>query len=302
MVLLHPGLWDSRTWDDQWDAFAARHRVLRYDLRGYGRSDRPSGQPYSHVRDLFAVMDAVGMPSAALVGCSMGGVALDAALTDPSRVTALVLAAASLGGNEGTDEDQQEWEDRFGAIEGLVRAGELNGRRSTSSDRGRRSDSVTRPVAGSTTSPSTTSTTSRWTRAPPRSCNSRPRSSAWSKSPVRPSCCQPITTPVPQRESQINPGGSDPRRPNSRHSRCRPRDQHAGTRVVQRRRAVVPIQGLRTNRDRPDGSCAQAHRRAVQRRAIQQYGHPWTRPDRLALLISLLRDPSRRLPPMSGRC
>jgi hypothetical protein len=42
VVLLHPGLWDSRTWDDQWDAFAARHRVLRYDLRGYGRSDRPS--------------------------------------------------------------------------------------------------------------------------------------------------------------------------------------------------------------------------------------------------------------------
>ena len=61
VALLHPGLWDSRTWDDQWDAFAARHRVLRYDLRGYGRSDRPSGQSYSHVRDLFRVMDAVGM-------------------------------------------------------------------------------------------------------------------------------------------------------------------------------------------------------------------------------------------------
>jgi 3-oxoadipate enol-lactonase len=126
VVLLHPGLWDSRTWDDQWDAFAARHRVLRYDLRGYGRSDRPTGQPYSHVRDLFAVMDAVDMPSAALVGCSMGGgVALDAALTDPSRVTALVLVAASLGGNEGTAEDQQEWENRFGAVEGLVQAGDL---------------------------------------------------------------------------------------------------------------------------------------------------------------------------------
>ena len=126
VVLLHPGLWDSRTWDDQWDAFAARHRVLRYDLRGYGKSDRPSGRPYSHVRDLFGVMDAVGMSSAALVGCSMGGgVALDAALTDPSRVTALVLVAASLGGNEGTDEDHREWEDRFGAVESLVQAGEL---------------------------------------------------------------------------------------------------------------------------------------------------------------------------------
>ncbi len=126
VVLLHPGLWDCRTWDDQWDAFAARHRVLRYDFRGYGRSDRPSAHSYSHVRDLFGVMDAAGMRSAALVGCSMGGgVALDAALTDPSRVNGLVLVAAALGGNEGTDEDQREWEDRFGAIQGLVRAGEL---------------------------------------------------------------------------------------------------------------------------------------------------------------------------------
>ena len=66
------------------------------------------------------------MPSAVLVGCSMGGrVALDAALTDPSRVTALVLLAASLGGNEETDEDHRKWDERFGALQGLVEAGEL---------------------------------------------------------------------------------------------------------------------------------------------------------------------------------
>ena len=73
VVLIHPGLWDSRTWDDQWEPFAARHRVARYDVRGYGRSSRPAGEPYSHVRDLAAVMNAAGLERAALVGCSMGG-------------------------------------------------------------------------------------------------------------------------------------------------------------------------------------------------------------------------------------
>jgi pimeloyl-ACP methyl ester carboxylesterase len=127
VVLLHPGLWDSRTWDDQWDAFAARHRVVRYDLRGYGRSTRPTGAPYSHVRDLLAVMDHVGIGRAALVGCSMGGgVALDAALSAPDRVSALVLAAAALGGYEGTEEDEREWQELFDGLGALVEAGDLD--------------------------------------------------------------------------------------------------------------------------------------------------------------------------------
>lgn len=126
VVLIHPGLWDSRTWDPQWEPFAARHRVVRYDVRGYGRSSRPDGAPYSHVRDLKAVMDAAGLERAALVGCSMGGaIALNAALSIPERVTALVLAASGLDGFEGTDDEEREWEERFGPIEALVEAGEL---------------------------------------------------------------------------------------------------------------------------------------------------------------------------------
>jgi pimeloyl-ACP methyl ester carboxylesterase len=50
VTLLHPGLWDSRTWDPQFEPWAERFRVLRYDLRGYGRSSRLDGTPYSHVR------------------------------------------------------------------------------------------------------------------------------------------------------------------------------------------------------------------------------------------------------------
>ena len=95
MVFLHPGLWDSRVWDEQFGVFSRTYRVLRYDLRGYGRSSRPEpGKPYSHVADLAAVMDAAGVDRAAMIGNSMGGrVAIDFALTYPGRVAALILAA-----------------------------------------------------------------------------------------------------------------------------------------------------------------------------------------------------------------
>jgi pimeloyl-ACP methyl ester carboxylesterase len=87
VAFLHPGLWDRRAWDDQFDVFAERHRVVRHDARGYGRSSRPEpGRPYSHVEDLGAVLDAAGIDRAALVGCSMGGgTALHFALVHPDR-------------------------------------------------------------------------------------------------------------------------------------------------------------------------------------------------------------------------
>jgi len=128
VVLIHPGLWDSRTWDDQFEAFADQHRVVRYDMRGYGRSSRPEpGRPYSHVRDMAAVMDAAGVDRAALVGCSMGGeIAIDFALTLPARTWALVLVSPGLGGFEGTPEDEAWWEARLRPIEAAVEGGDLD--------------------------------------------------------------------------------------------------------------------------------------------------------------------------------
>src|SRR5919108_6291415 len=75
VTLLHPGLWDMRTWDREFDRLQEQgYRVLRYDVRGYGRSSRPEpGATYSHVRDLLALLDAAEVTQTALVGCSMGG-------------------------------------------------------------------------------------------------------------------------------------------------------------------------------------------------------------------------------------
>ncbi len=42
VILIHPGLWDSRVWDEQFGALAKGYDVARYDLRGHGRSDPPT--------------------------------------------------------------------------------------------------------------------------------------------------------------------------------------------------------------------------------------------------------------------
>ena len=131
VTFLHPGLWDRRTWDDQFGLFSGAYRVVRYDARGYGRSSRPEpGRPYSHVRDLMEVLDAAGVERTALVGCSMGGgIEIDAALEHPDRVTALVLVAPGLGGFEGTPEEEAAWEawegERGAPIEAAIEAGDL---------------------------------------------------------------------------------------------------------------------------------------------------------------------------------
>lgn len=132
VVFLHPGLWDRRTWDDQFDVFSRSYRAVRYDRRGYGRSSRPDpGRPYSHLEDLAAVMDAAGVDRAALVGCSIGGtIALDFALTQPDRVRALVLVAAGPSGfDHFTPEEETWWEPFDRSVEQAVAAGDLEGAR-----------------------------------------------------------------------------------------------------------------------------------------------------------------------------
>ncbi len=127
VVFLHPGLWDSRTWDDQFGEFSRMYRAIRYDARGYGRSSRiEPGRSYSHARDLKTLLDALDVSQAALVGCSLGGAtAIDFALTHPERVSALVLAAPGLGGFEPLEEEEDWWAARSEPIDAAVEAGEL---------------------------------------------------------------------------------------------------------------------------------------------------------------------------------
>jgi pimeloyl-ACP methyl ester carboxylesterase len=98
LVLLHPGVGDSRIWDPILPALLERYRVIRYDARGYGRSPAPT-VPYVLLDDLVTVLDHHGLERTALVGCSQGGdCALGLAITQPFRVSALVLLCPGITG------------------------------------------------------------------------------------------------------------------------------------------------------------------------------------------------------------
>jgi 3-oxoadipate enol-lactonase len=114
---VHAGICDSGMWDPQWRSLAGPHRLLRLDMRGFGRSPLPP-QPYSNARDVLAVMDAAGVARAALVGASLGGrVALEVAVAAPERVSALVLAGSGLTGHEWSQDVRDYWTVEDAAIE-----------------------------------------------------------------------------------------------------------------------------------------------------------------------------------------
>lgn len=88
----------ARSWKAQIPYFARHFRVIAYDPRGTGQSDRPVGSgPYAlaeHVADALTIMDHVGAASATIVGKSRGGLtALALAADHPGRVDAVVAAA-----------------------------------------------------------------------------------------------------------------------------------------------------------------------------------------------------------------
>ena len=101
VVLLHAGVADLRAWDAMVAPLAAAgYRVIRFDTRGYGSSTTEDVE-FSPRADLIAVLDALGIGRAALVGNSRGGmIALDTAIEYPERVVAVVGVASGLGGFE----------------------------------------------------------------------------------------------------------------------------------------------------------------------------------------------------------
>ncbi|WP_328546811.1 alpha/beta fold hydrolase [Streptomyces platensis] len=104
VVLLHGGMLDQHMWDEQFTWLVnSGLRAIRYDARGHGLSSTVTGD-FAHHDDLCALLDALDVPSAVLVGLSHGArVALDTALAHPDRVTALALASPGISGRAFTD-------------------------------------------------------------------------------------------------------------------------------------------------------------------------------------------------------
>ena len=101
VVLIHGGNLDRRMWDDQFALLAKEFRVVRYDVRGYGKSDPPH-KPFSDATDLLAVLDQLGIQRPHLVGLSLGGrISIDFAVQYPDRVASMTLVGPGLGGFQG---------------------------------------------------------------------------------------------------------------------------------------------------------------------------------------------------------
>lgn len=125
LLLVHGMGLDRRMWDPNLAALSARHRVVRCDLRGFGRTPPPDCR-FSHAGDLRALLGELGIERAAVCGLSMGaGVVLELALAHPDVVGALVLVDADLPGVP-LDDDLRA---AVGAAVALARAGDVAGAR-----------------------------------------------------------------------------------------------------------------------------------------------------------------------------
>jgi pimeloyl-ACP methyl ester carboxylesterase len=94
-VLVHDGLIHHEIWDAHFPVFAQTHRVVRYDRRGYGKSD-PVVDPVLTMEmladDVAGVIEALGETDADIVSLSMGGyVALALYELRPRMVRTLTL-------------------------------------------------------------------------------------------------------------------------------------------------------------------------------------------------------------------
>jgi pimeloyl-ACP methyl ester carboxylesterase len=102
LVLIHAAIVDHTSWDAMVPLLgAAGYRVIRYDLRGFGRSETEDVE-YSERADLLAVLDAFEVKRAAVVGNSRGGhIGFDTAIESPDRIVAVVSLGSGPGGFDG---------------------------------------------------------------------------------------------------------------------------------------------------------------------------------------------------------
>jgi pimeloyl-ACP methyl ester carboxylesterase len=110
LLLVHAGIVDRHMWDPVWDTLAARYRVIRPDLRGFGESP-VSLEPFTNWSDLAGLLRALDVGAAHVIGISMGGGAsLELTLAEPGLVDRLVLVAPGLPGWDWAPQLKADWE------------------------------------------------------------------------------------------------------------------------------------------------------------------------------------------------
>jgi pimeloyl-ACP methyl ester carboxylesterase len=100
LVFIHGAFADARVWEPQWQHFSQSYRLLRYDLRGHGRTGVSDLSKYSmetFENDLLSLLDAMEIQRPILCGLSWGGsIAQAFAVHHPDRLKGLVLAGSAV--------------------------------------------------------------------------------------------------------------------------------------------------------------------------------------------------------------
>jgi len=113
VTLSHSLACSLRMWDEQAELLRKRHRVLRFDTRGHGGSDAPSGAYTLDqlAEDLRGLLDVLGIDQTHFVGLSMGGmIGMTFALKYPGVFRTLVLCDTS---SRVPPEAQPVWDGRI---------------------------------------------------------------------------------------------------------------------------------------------------------------------------------------------
>lgn len=105
IVFVHGSFGDRRHWDLQFFELSKRYKVLRYDLRGFGRSANPdTGTVYRDADDLSALMEYLKIPKAHICGLSSGSfVVFDFALAYPEKCISLIPIGPRVAGDEADE-------------------------------------------------------------------------------------------------------------------------------------------------------------------------------------------------------
>jgi len=114
LLLIHGWLGNLRMWDFQAQVLAGSYRVVRCDMRGFGRSTTERVE-FAYWADVAALLDHLGVDRAHIVGQSFGGtIALDLALARPACVATLTSVAGGVSGYRpdlDREEDNVPWSD-----------------------------------------------------------------------------------------------------------------------------------------------------------------------------------------------
>lgn len=127
VVFLHAGVADRRSWRPVAASLVADHRLVAWDRRGFGDTVVDAPAAYDHVADAVAVLDALEVDRAVVVGNSQGGrTAMDLTLAHPHRVAGLMMMGAFWTGGPYPDEEPPEVEELGRQLQAAEEAGELD--------------------------------------------------------------------------------------------------------------------------------------------------------------------------------